>query len=250
MTKLFLYLFFLIFYFKINMCVREKKDEIFSNRELENIGGSAGDIITSSSNAPSKEQNETPDSNIAANLIKGLKNIPPPIIQLNQDNLIDPVIICEKDYNLPCPNDYNYIGSVHETEDEICAPSSLYNGPCKGEELNIKNMSEKIKETWSNKCQAFWPCKKCVRNFTYFCPEKWNKVKDTIRSCKPSELYNGPCNFQMNFSGYNIRMLEEWSLKCKAWWKCDHLNLFDECPDGDFPITPAATKWRIKKNYQ
>ncbi|CRH00355.1 CPW-WPC family protein, putative [Plasmodium relictum] len=249
MNKYFVLLFFFIFYLKISICENEKK-EIFPDKELENIGGSAGDIISSSSRAPSKEHNETPDVNIAANILKGLKNIPPPIIQLNEDNLIDPEIICERDYNLPCPNDYNYIGFIHVTEDEICAPASTYDGPCKGEELNIKNMSEKTKETWSNKCQAFWPCKKCVRNFNSFCPEKWIKVKGTVRSCNPSTIYTGPCNFQMNFSGYNIRMLEEWSLKCKAWWKCDHLNFPDECPDKDSPITTAATKWRIKKNYQ
>ncbi|SCQ16360.1 CPW-WPC family protein [Plasmodium ovale] len=250
MNKFFLFLFFLIFCLETSLCENEEKVEIFSDSELENIGGSAGDIISSSSSSPSAGNSSSPNTNVAGDILKGLKKVPPPVVELNENALIDPDIICERDYNTPCPNDYNYIGSIHEDDDEICAPSASYDGPCVGEELNVKDMSEKTKESWSKKCQAFWPCKKCVRNFTSFCPEKWDKVRGSIRSCKPSMLYSGPCKHQMNFSGYNARMLEEWSINCEAWWMCDHINLIGDCPDKDVPITTAATRWRLQNGYQ
>ncbi|SOV76950.1 CPW-WPC family protein [Plasmodium reichenowi] len=247
----FFFFFFFCFYFEISFCENDKKEELFSDNELGNIGGSAGDIISSSSRAPSSKgsDNVPPNVDIAGDLLKVMKHIPPPVVELNEDEFIDPEIVCERDYDKPCPNDYNYLGSVHTDDDEICAPSSTYEGPCSGEELNIKNMSEKRKEKWSIKCETFWPCKRCVRNYTSFCPEKWYHVNGTLRSCKPLDDYTGPCIFEMNFSGYNKRMLEDWSLKCKAWWKCDHIMLSYECPDMDVPITEAATRWRLKKNY-
>ncbi|CAA9988527.1 hypothetical protein, conserved in Apicomplexan species [Plasmodium knowlesi strain H] len=250
MNNIFLFFLFLFFCFNIALCENEKKGELFSDTELENIGGSAGDIITSSSRSPTTINGRPSYTNLAGELLKELKTIPPPNVELNEVEFIDPDIICERDYNTPCPNDYNYIGSVHDIDEEICAPSSTYDGPCVGEPLNIKKMTEKAKETWSKKCETFWPCKKCVRNFTSYCPEKWEKVKGTLRSCRPSLLYHGPCNFQVNFSGHTIQMLEDWSLKCHAWWICDHVNVVDDCPDGDMPITTAATRWRLKKNYQ
>ncbi|GAW81253.1 hypothetical protein, conserved [Plasmodium gonderi] len=250
MNIVFPFILFLFFYIEKATCENEIKGKLFSDTELENIGGSAGDIITSSSRSPEPVNSHPSNTNLAGELLKELKIIPPPSVKLNETELIDPDIICQRDYNTPCPNDYDYIGTVHEDDDEICAPSSTYEGPCVGEELNIKNISEKTKETWSKNCQAFWPCKKCVRSFTSYCPEKWDKVKGTLRSCKPSLLYHGPCKYQVNFSGYNIRMLEEWSLKCHAWWACDHMNIIDDCPDSDMPITPAATRWRLNKYYQ
>ncbi|VWU48109.1 CPW-WPC family protein, putative [Hepatocystis sp. ex Piliocolobus tephrosceles] len=250
MNRFIIFLFFICLYFEIILCENENESELFSNKELEDIGSSAGDIVTSSSNAPSTEDKHIPNTNVAGNILKIIKNIPPPVIKINEDNLIDPDIICERDYSVPCPNDFNYIGSVYETDDEICAPSPTYDGPCMDKELNINDISDIQKESWSKKCQAFWPCKKCVRNFTLFCPEKWNRVKGSIRSCEPSESYNGPCKFVVHFSGYNTTMLEEWSLKCHAWWACDHTNVIDNCPDEDLPITPDSTRWRLKHNYQ
>ncbi|VEV58060.1 CPW-WPC family protein [Plasmodium vinckei vinckei] len=250
MNYFYLFILLLFLYTELNLCENEKKDELFSNSELENIGGSAGGIITGSSNLSAHTNPHPSTTNVAGDIIHGLKSASPPIVELNEEALIDPDIVCERDYNIPCPEDYTYIGSVHKNDDEICAPSPTYDGPCIGEELNIKNMSDARKENWSMKCKTSWPCRKCVRDYTSFCPEKWNKVEGTIRSCKPSRDYMGPCKYQINFSGYNIEMLSDWSLKCEAWWVCDHIDLFPDCPDSDVPITAAATRWRLMKNYQ
>lgn len=251
----FFLLLLILFHITIKQCITKSDDEIVSDEEKQNIGAAAGDIISTSSSAPTQGKTEPPtDPNIAGDILKGVRSIPAPTIPtaitFDDEELIDPEIICDRDYNYPCPNDYNYIGSVHDDDEEICAPSATYDGPCKGQELSIKSMTNSAKEHWSTKCKAFWPCKRCIRNFTSFCPEKWVRVKGTVRTCEPTAEYIGPCNFQMNFLGHNIPMLQEWSLKCRAWWKCDHIELFDDCPDKDYPITSAATKWRIKKNYQ
>lgn len=246
-----LFSFWFFFYNEGVKCLIEKEDRPFSESEAADIGASAGDIISSSSSA-SKQGYEpsSSDTNIAGEIMKGIKTIPAPVVSLDEELLLDPDVVCERDYSFPCPNDYNYIGGAKVDDEELCAPSSDYDGPCKGQELNIKNMSESAKEHWSQKCQTFWPCKKCVRNFSELCPEKWHKVKDSIRTCEPTKEYHGPCNFPVNFSGYNARMLENWSMHCKAWWKCDHLALLDDSPDRDQPITSAATQWRMKRNYQ
>lgn len=239
-----------LFYNEGIKCQLEKKDQPFSESEMADIGASAGDIISSSSSASKEGFEPSSDPNIGGEIMKGIKTVPPPIVSLDEESLIDPEIVCERDYSYPCPNDYNYIGGIKKEDEEICAPSSAYDGPCKGQELNIKNMSENAKEQWSKKCQSAWPCKKCVRNYSEPCPEKWIKRKDSIRICEPAKEYIGPCNFEVNFSGYNIKMLENWSMHCKAWWRCDHMALLDDSPDADQPVTAAATQWRIKRNYQ
>jgi len=63
-----------------------------------------------------------------------------------------PCIRCQRNYSSLCPKDWERIGP-----DLTCAPTSTYDGRCRGA-VDFSGYTRKMMYEWSSVCGAFWPC--------------------------------------------------------------------------------------------
>jgi CPW-WPC domain-containing protein len=159
--------------------------------------------------------------------IKGLARIPAPGPVFASS--FDPVPItqdsCDRDMDEVCPEGWVRLGAVRGGSTEYCHAGSQYSGPCSDELQAFADMSSAAKQHWSRGCEAFFPCRRCMRDYREACPEGWTRLGNQ-RKCKPSEThYRGPCRSSVNFEGFNVAMLEAWSELCGAYWKCEDIDL-------------------------
>lgn len=166
---------------------------------------------------------DTKSADSAGDIIKGFSRIPAPRAVFAEKN--DPVgpdeNSCDRDTNEVCPEGWVVLGPLKGGSTNHCHPGSQYTGPCDNEPQSFVDMSATAKKRWSRSCQAYFPCKRCTRDYTTeTCPEAWAKQgEESI--CEPiASQYDGPCRGLTNFAGYNTAMLDEWSEMCGAYWKC------------------------------
>lgn len=126
---------------------------------------------------------------------------------------------CEADFAQACPNGF----VAGETG---CAPTSEYVGPCTGEVKDFSGLSASAKERWSALCLAWWPCVACERDYSEPCPHEWSAVQGFSRRCSAPADYTGPCATEVDFDGFNVFMLAEWSSACAGFWRCKSLSEF------------------------
>jgi CPW-WPC domain-containing protein len=160
----------------------------------------------------------------ASELIRGMALVPGPPLGMASRSFLDPRVdadpaSCDRDYSVACPASFVNVGPIKGGDEEYCAASPEYDGPCNAEGYRLTKMSRKARERWSATCQANWPCKVCERDFTEVCPEGWSNVAGTME-CKPPTDYDGPCKGGSDFAEYNVAMLKRWSAACRAYWKC------------------------------
>ena len=101
---------------------------------------------------------------------------------------------CERDYSVPCPAGFVNVGAVKGADEEYCAASPEYDGPCSSEGHKLMKMSSKARARWSRTCEANWPCKTCERDYGVACPSGWSTVAGTMKCAAPGE--RGPAGCQ------------------------------------------------------
>lgn len=166
---------------------------------------------------PNNEQSDE-----ASQIIKGLASVPAPESPFPKLR-IDPkpdlgVESCDRDFNIACPRDFVNIGQVKGGEIDYCSANSRYQGPCANEAYTFQQMSRQAKARWANMCQADWPCVRCDRDYRAVCPQSWKREGQL--SCSPLPDYMGPCRGAVDFTSFNVQMLEHWSASCGAHWAC------------------------------
>merc|ERR1711953_298900 len=180
------------------------------------MGGSIGKMMGDMKASPPSGNAE--DSSGTA--LKQLESVPPPESPYKHV-LLDPAptigaVGCDRDYGYRCPQFFHAVGDVRGDGREYCAPSEKYGGACT-KVYAFEGMSVERRERWADQCQAFWPCKRCRRDYTG-CPTGWERSKGTL-SCTPTESYDGACG-ETDFTGYTRAMHDSWSSSCGAFWEC------------------------------
>ncbi|KAH0472090.1 MAG: uncharacterized protein KVP18_001284 [Porospora cf. gigantea A] len=105
--------------------------------------------------------------------------------------------LCERNYNLPCPSTWTYVGG------NICEPSTLYAGPCGNED--VTDFSPIEKANLASSCNTHWDCVTACPAHTDWsapCPKK------------------GPCIPDETFQDHTPVMREEWAYRCDVHWPC------------------------------
>jgi len=202
--------------------------------------GAAASIGEMMSSLPVQVAPDTQSLGNAREIIKGLEKMPPPGAVLVER--IDPVVAgedsCVRDSEDSCPEGWVNVGPIKGGSTEYCHAGSQYHGPCADELQAFAEMSSTAKKRWSKGCQAFFPCKSCKFDYQSACPETWSSVGSGSK-CTPT-AHSGPCRGDANFDGYNAAMLEAWSDKCGAHWKCS-MNMELQSFFSARPISKHAT---------
>ena len=115
--------------------------------------------------------------------------VPGPPLGMASRSFVDPRAdadpdSCERDYSVPCPAGFVNVGAVKGADEEYCAASPEYDGPCSSEGHKLAKMSSKARARWSRMCEANWPCKTCERDYGDVCPSGWSMVPGR-RSARP-----------------------------------------------------------------
>ena len=123
--------------------------------------------------------------------------------------------LCERNYNLPCPSTWTYVGG------NICEPSTLYAGPCGNED--VTDFSPIEKANLASSCNTHWDCVTACPAHTDWsapCPYGWTVNQD--KSCSASHIYRkkGPCIPDETFQDHTPVMREEWAYRCDVHWPC------------------------------
>lgn len=158
-----------------------------------------------------------------SSIIKGIAQEPAPMSVFTK-SLIDPLpklgsASCDRDYSVPCPEHFVNIGLVMGGQNDSCAASTQYVGPCASEAYYFASMSTQSKARWSDLCGAFWPCLSCERQYQAVCPQQWTRVDNSLK-CAPSAEYHGPCRGMWDFQSFTEEMYQQWSAECGAFWGC------------------------------
>merc|ERR1711972_413881 len=117
---------------------------------------------------------------------------------------------CDRDYSAPCPENFVSIGFVMGGQNESCAASRQYAGPCGSEPYVFASMSAQSKARWSELCEAYWPCLSCERDYEAGCPKEWSRVGSGL-TCAPAASYRGPCRGTWDFHGFTKDLYKQWS---------------------------------------
>jgi len=157
----------------------------------------------------------------ASDVIKGIAQVPGPSRVLNS-RLLDPAVqranSCDRNFGTTCPQGFMNIGAVKGGSAEVCRAAVTYDTPCNSEVYDFNSMTIAEKARWSDQCLAFWPCRKCERQYENSCPRDWIVAGEG--KCAPTLAYSGPCDHTMNFKNFNSQMFELWSSECEAFWPC------------------------------
>lgn len=180
---------------------------------------------------------DTSTADAAGEIIKGLASIPPPGAVLAEK--LDPVspgeASCDRDLDEICPEGWVNLGAIKGGSTEYCHGGSQYFGPCADEIQAFAGMSSHAKKRWSEGCKAYFPCRRCQRDFGQACPAGWTKLGNSRKCSPPKTGYSGPCRNDANFEGYNTAMLEAWSETCGAYWSCAPARDFEKLLSSGFP---------------
>ena len=113
---------------------------------------------------------------------------------------------CVRDYD-GCPVGWSAHG------DGLCSPPDE-TVPCA--DAILSSMTAEQKESLAVKCQASWPCKACVVNFSG-CPVGWQAEGET---CAAPAGEFGPCGGSADFSSMSKDARATWSAMCRVRWPC------------------------------
>lgn len=124
------------------------------------------------------------------------------------------VVSCDLDLS-GCPRFWR------EVKVGVCHAPQFYDGSCP-RVLDVRNMSDEAKGSWSTKCGTMWPCQDdaalgCVRDYhSDACPVGWRR---SGMDCVAPASYVG-CHSIQQFDKFAPSDKREWEQSCGAHFPC------------------------------
>ncbi|EPT30703.1 cpw-wpc domain-containing protein [Toxoplasma gondii ME49] len=194
----------------------------FSPDDQISMGDAAGSIVGDSVVSTPPPAAPALEKNAAGIAMQYLAEVPSPRpASAVHVSLRDVENICERDYSQTCPLDYELAGHPFGSSSLICGPGPAYDGPCKGDLLDLSEVkSTRAKKTWASRCMRDWPCVQCSHQYSAQCPTGWRPSEGSASACTATADYGGPCAREIvDFDAFNIPLKKEWSARCRAWCK-------------------------------
>ncbi|PFH36331.1 hypothetical protein BESB_045230 [Besnoitia besnoiti] len=119
-------------------CLQMISSTEFASDDQTLMGEAAGAIVGSSVESTRSSEQPSLDSNAA-----GVVQIKPLPVSAVHAALNDVENICEQDYSQTCPLDYELAGHAFGPTSLVCAPTSAYDGPCRGDLLDLLSVVQK-----------------------------------------------------------------------------------------------------------